>query len=217
MRTYTRPETVTLSAVCPGRLIGAPCVTHAPFDREARPLDTPRELFLHELSDALSAEHIIASTLTEVTRETQHKDLQAAFKEHGAESKEHIKRLEEAFKLLGEKPEKTTCHAAEGLRQEHQALHDENPSPNVLEMGNLLGAAKTEHYEIATYTGLVEIAKDLGEREVADLLKQNLDEETAMAKRVVDFTKVVGKEAKQELREQEKAERDAQKTAAASR
>lgn len=180
-------------------------------------METPRELFLHELSDALSAEHIIARTLTEVTREAQHKDLQTAFRQHGAESKEHVQRLEEAFRLLGEKPEKTTCHAAEGLRQEHEALHEENPSPEVLEMGNLLGAAKTEHYEIATYTGLVQIAKDLGEREVADLLKQNLDEETAMAKRVVDFTKVVGKEAKQELREQEKAERDEQKAATASR
>lgn len=180
-------------------------------------MDTPRELLLHELSDALSAEHIIAKTLADVTRETRHEELQAAFKEHRVESKEHIQRLEKAFKLLGEKPEKTTCHAAEGLRQEHQALHEENPSPDVLEIGNLLGAAKTEHYEIATYTGLVEIARDLGEREVADLLKQNLDDETAMAKRVVDFTKVVGKEAKQDLKEQEKAERDAEKGTAASR
>jgi ferritin-like metal-binding protein YciE len=174
-------------------------------------MDTPRELFLHELSDLLSAEHIIAKTLGELAKETQHDEMKTAFKEHGNESKEQVKRLEQAFKLLGEKPEDVTCHAAEGLRKEHEELHEENPSPEVLEMGNLLGAAKTEHYEIASYTGLVQIAKDLGEREVADLLKQNLDEETAMAKRIVDFTKTVGKEAKQELKEQEKAEKQAEK------
>ena len=170
-------------------------------------MDTPRELFLHELSDMLSAEHIIAKTLGELIGETQHDEMKAAFKEHGAESKEQIKRLQQAFKLLGEKPQDTTCHAAEGLRQEHEALHEEQPSPDVLEMGNLLGAAKAEHYEIASYTGLVQIARDLGEREVADLLKQNLDEEQAMAKKIVDFTKMTGKEAKQAMREQEKAEK----------
>lgn len=170
-------------------------------------MDTPRDLFLHELSDMLSAEHIIAKTLGELTNETQHDEIKSAFKEHGAESKEQIKRLEQAFKLLGEKPEDTTCHAAEGLRQEHEALHEEQPAPDVLEMGNLLGAAKTEHYEIASYTGLVQIARDLGEREVADLLKQNLDEEQTMARKIVDFTKMTGKEAKQAIREQEKAEK----------
>lgn len=177
-------------------------------------MDTPRELFLHELSDMLSAEHIIAGTLGELTNETQHDEIKVAFKEHGAQSKEQIKRLQQAFKAMGEKPEETTCHAAEGLRQEHEALHEENPSPEVLEMGNLLGAAKTEHYEIASYTGLVQIAKDLGERDVADLLKQNLDEEQAMAKKIVDFTKLTGKEAKQALREQDKADKE---TAVAAR
>ncbi len=170
-------------------------------------MNTPRELFLHELSDMLSAEHIIAGTLGELTSETQHDEIKAAFKEHGTQSKEHIKRLQQAFKAMGEKPEDTTCHAAAGLRQEHEALHEEDPSPEVLEMGNLLGAAKSEHYEIASYTGLVQIARDLGEREVADLLKQNLDEEQAMAKKIVDFTKMTGKEAKQAIREQEKAEK----------
>lgn len=172
-------------------------------------MDTPRELFLHELADMLSAEHIIAGTLGEVTGETQHADMKTAFREHGTESKQHIKRLEQAFKLLGEKPGETTCHAAEGLRAEHEELHEEDPSSEVLEMGNLLGAAKTEHYEIASYTGLVQIARDLGEREVAELLKQNLDEEQAMAKRIVDFTRVVGKETKAELREQARAEKQA--------
>ncbi len=41
------------------------------------------------------------------------------------------------------------------------------------------------------------MAKDLGERDVAALLKQNLDQEKAMAKRVEALAKMVGKQAKQ--------------------
>ena len=174
------------------------------------PLETPRELFVHELADIVSAEHIILKLLPELEREAQHPEVKAAFKEHRAETEGQIKRLEEVFKLLGETPEETTCHAAEGLQEEHEALHEEQPSPEVLEMGNLGGAIKTEHYEIASYTLVAQMARDLGERDVAALLKESLDEEQEMAKRVTALAKELGKEAKQAAKEVEKA------TAAAS-
>nr|MBA2754317.1 DUF892 family protein [Chloroflexia bacterium] len=70
------------------------------------------------------------------------------------------------------------------------------PTPEVLAMGGLLGAAKTEHYEIASYAALVQMAKDLGEKEVAALLQQTLTEEEAMSKRVTALAKATGKEMK---------------------
>lgn len=160
-------------------------------------MTSPRELFVHELSDTMSAEQIILKMLPELQKEALHPEVKAAFKEHEAETKQQIKNLEQVFKQLGEEPEETTCHAAEGLKKEHEALHEEEPTPEVLEMGNLGGAAKTEHYEIASYTLLVQLAKDLGEREAADLLKENLDQEKAMSKRVEALTKELGKAAKQ--------------------
>jgi ferritin-like metal-binding protein YciE len=156
-------------------------------------LAAPRDLLIHELGDMLSAENIIAKMLPELAKEAQQTDIRDAFKEHERETKEQIKRLQAAFKELGEKPENTTCFATEGLKQEHTSLHEEDPTPQVLEIANLLGAAKTEHYEIASYTGLVQLAKDLGEPAVAELLKQNLDEETAMAKKLTAFSKAMGK------------------------
>lgn len=159
-------------------------------------LAAPRDLLIHELEDMLSAEHIIVKMLPELAKEAQQTEIRDAFKEHERETKEQIKRLQAAFKELGEKPETTTCFATEGLKQEHTSLHEEDPSPDVLEIANLLGAAKTEHYEIASYSGLVQLAKDLGEPAVADLLKQNLDEETAMAKKLTTFAKAVGKDLK---------------------
>lgn len=161
------------------------------------PIETPRELFIHELSDIMSAENIIAKMLPDLQKESATPDVKAAFGDHLKETRQQIDVLKQVFKALGEKPEDTTCHAAEGLQEEHDALLEEDPSPEMLEMGNLAGAAKTEHYEIATYTTLIQMAKDLGERELADLLKGNLDQEKAMSKRVDALAKQVGKQAKQ--------------------
>jgi ferritin-like metal-binding protein YciE len=160
-------------------------------------LATPHELFVHELADAMSAEQIILKMLPELAREARHPEVKQAIQEHERETRQQVKNLEQAFKQLGEQPEPTTCHAAEGLQKEHEALHEEQPTPEILEMANLAGAAKTEHYEIATYTALVQMARDLGQREVATLLKENLDQEKAMAKRVQALSKELGKAAKQ--------------------
>lgn len=164
-------------------------------------LETARDLFIHELSDTMSAEHIILGMLGELETESGNDDVKAAVKHHQVETRHQIKNLEKVFKLLGEKPEETTCHAAEGLKQEHDALKEEDPSPLVLEVGNLAGAAKTEHYEIASYTLLMQMAKDLGESDIAELLKENLDQEKEMGRKVEALAKQVGKDVKKEVKE----------------
>lgn len=165
------------------------------------PVESTRELFVHELSDIVSAENTIAKMLPPLEREAVTPEVKTAMAEHVKETREQIDVLKRVFKTLGEKPEETTCHAAEGLKQKHGALLEEEPTPEMLEMGNLGGSAKTEHYEIATYTTLFQMAKHLGEREVAELLKQNLDQEKAMSKRVEALAKQVGKQAKAAAKE----------------
>jgi ferritin-like metal-binding protein YciE len=164
-------------------------------------LQTPRDLFLHELSDTMSAEHIVLGMLGSLKSETKVDDVREAVTHHEQETRDQIKNLEKIFTLLGEKPEKTTCHAAEGLKEEHDSLLEEKPSPLVLEVGNLAGAAKTEHYEIASYNLLIQMAKDLGETDVADLLKENLDQEKEMARKVESLARQVGKDVRKEVKE----------------
>ena len=65
----------------------------------------------------------------------------------------------------------------------------------------MAGAAKTEHYEIASYNALIQMAKDLGETEVAALLKENLDQEKEMARKVESLAKVIGKEIRAEAKQ----------------
>jgi ferritin-like metal-binding protein YciE len=168
------------------------------------PISTVRELFVHELSDAMSAEQQILKMLPELQQEALNPELKQALKEHEAETKQQVKNLQAVFKQIGEKPEETTCFGVKGLADEHQALHEEDPSPEMLELANVSGAEKTEHYEIVTYTGLIQMAKDLGERDAAQLLQENLDQEKAMAKRVEALSKELSKQAKSREAEQAK-------------
>jgi ferritin-like metal-binding protein YciE len=187
-------ESCQMTCRCPALAFAA--------EREKRvPITTPRELFIHELSDAMSAEQQILKMLPELQKEALNAELKQALKEHEVETKQHVKNLEAVFKQIGEQPAETTCYGVKGLAEEHKALHEEDPSPQMLEMANLGGAEKTEHYEMVMYTGLIQMAKDLGEKESAELLQANLDQEKAMAKRVETLSKQIGKDIKADQKE----------------
>jgi ferritin-like metal-binding protein YciE len=60
----------------------------------------------------------------------------------------------------------------------------------------LTGAAsRTEHYEIAAYTGLVSQARALKEREAVALLQENLKQEKEALKKVETISKRLHKSA----------------------
>ena len=78
------------------------------------PLTTPRELFVHELSDAISAEQQILKMLPELQNEALNHELQEALKTHEEETQQQVRNIQEVFRQLGEMPEATTCYAVMG-------------------------------------------------------------------------------------------------------
>jgi ferritin-like metal-binding protein YciE len=69
-------------------------------------------------------------------------------------------------------------------------------SENLVDMVDAGAAARTEHYEIAAYNGLIEMARGLGESEAVGLLEENLKEERealqeveSVAKKLREMTK----------------------------
>jgi len=86
------------------------------------------------------------------------------------------------------------CYGAEGLKKEHDSFLKEKPAPEILTLFIAGAAAKTEHYEIESYSGLVDMAELMGEREVAGLLQENLAQEEAMAKKAEKLEKKLGKQ-----------------------
>ena len=70
------------------------------------------------------------------------------------------------------------CDAMEGLVKEAQSIIEDLPKGSaVIDAGLIIAAQKVEHYEIAAYGSLVQLAKTMGENEIAEILQTTLDEE----------------------------------------
>ncbi len=101
-----------------------------------------------------------------------------AFANHLSETQIHVERLEQAFGMLGQKPQAKKCDAMEGITEEGASvIEDTEKGTATRDVALILAGQKAEHYEIATYGGLIQIAKTLGHNDVAKLLQQTLDEE----------------------------------------
>lgn len=158
------------------------------------PMQSPQDFFIHELQDLLGAEQLVLKTLPQLIQSAGDKEVKAALREHETETKQQVKNLEECFKLLGAKAEAVDCKGMQGIVAERDEFLKEKPVPEILQVFDLGAAAKTEHYEIVSYTGLVDKAKLMGQKDVARLLQENLKQEQAMARKVEGFETQLGKQ-----------------------
>jgi ferritin-like metal-binding protein YciE len=141
--------------------------------------DSKLEEFFHdEIKDIYWAEKKLVQTLPKMAKAATSKDLKNAFTEHLAQTKEHVVRLEQVFGLLGHKPQAKKCDAMAGITEEGASIiEDTEDGTSTRDVALILAGQKAEHYEIATYGGLAQIAKTLGHGNVAKILETTLKEE----------------------------------------
>lgn len=136
------------------------------------------QLFLTELKDIYWAEKHLVKALPKMMKAATSNKLAEAVADHLDETKTHVDRLEEVFELLDEKPQAVKCDAMEGLLKEaDETVADSEEDTMVRDAGIIIACQKVEHYEIASYGSLVEMAKKMGHDEAADILAQTLNEE----------------------------------------
>lgn len=136
------------------------------------------EFFVEELKDIYWAEKHIAKTLPKMKKAATSAKLQKAFQDHLAQTEVHIERLEQVFESLGEKPKAQKCEAIAGIVEEGETIiSDTKTGTATRDVGLILAAQKVEHYEIATYGGLAQLAKTLGRTKAAQILSKTLKEE----------------------------------------
>jgi ferritin-like metal-binding protein YciE len=155
----------------------------------------PRELFMHELGDILYAENMLVKALPKMAKEAADEELSAGFTEHLEQTRGQVDRIKKAFQALGESPKAEQCPGIEGIIEEQEEFMSENdPSPGVRDLFLTGAGARTEHYEIAAYSGLVAMARALGERECVNLLTENLREEKETLKSLERAARRLSKE-----------------------
>jgi ferritin-like metal-binding protein YciE len=136
------------------------------------------KFFLAQLKDIYYAEKKIVQSLPKMQEATTTDELKEAFEDHLNQTQRHIKRLEKVFNLLNQHAEGEKCEAIEGIAREVDNIIGETEEGTLTRDAALIIAAqKVEHYEIATYGGLVQLAITMGLHEAADLLDKTLVEE----------------------------------------
>jgi len=137
-----------------------------------------QEFFLEALKDIYGAEKALTKALPKMSKEATSAELKKAFTEHLAVTKKQIERLEQVFKKLGEKAKAKKCDAMAGLIEESESIMKETKDDtSTKDAALIIAAQKVEHYEIATYGGLVQLAKTLNKNDIAKILHVTLNEE----------------------------------------
>jgi ferritin-like metal-binding protein YciE len=141
--------------------------------------DSKLEEFFHdELKDIYWAEKHLVKTLPKLAKAATSDQLRKAFKEHLEVTKGHVTRLEQAFEILGYKAQAKKCEAMNGITKEGtEIIEDTDDGTSTRDVGLILAGQKAEHYEIATYGGLCQIARTLGHKDIASLMEKTLSEE----------------------------------------
>lgn len=136
-----------------------------------------KEFFIDGLQDIYWAENALVKTLPKMFEQATDQKLKTAIKDHLAQTKDHVTRLEHCFESMGLKAEGKKCLAMDGIIKEGAEIIEETAEGPVRDAGIIASAQKVEHYEIATYGTLAAFAKTLNERTALDLLLKTLGEE----------------------------------------
>ncbi len=136
------------------------------------------KFFTDMLQDMYWAENHLIEKLQVMMKAATTEELQDAFEDHMYATQKHKRRLEKVFEMIGEKATAKKCEAMEGLAKEAESIIKETQEGTMTRDAALIIAAqKIEHYEIASYGSLVQIARTLQYEQAATLLEKTLWEE----------------------------------------
>lgn len=144
--------------------------------------------FIDELKDIYWAENHLLKALPKMQKAATTTTLQDAFAGHLKVTKEHVQRLEQVFEMLDQKAQSKKCEAMEGIVKEGESIIEDTEKDTMTrDVALIIAAQKVEHYEIAAYGGLVAVAVTLGLNDVAEILKQTLQEENDTDRRLTEI------------------------------
>lgn len=146
------------------------------FSKDIKTMD---DLFVHTLKDIYYAENQILKALPQMIEKASDSGLKQGLQAHLGETKNHVSRLEQVFKMHGVKVEGVDCPAIDGIIEEANEIAGEVEDKKVLDAAIIAASQAVEHYEMTRYGTLIAWAKQLGRNDCASVLEQTLKEEKA--------------------------------------
>jgi ferritin-like metal-binding protein YciE len=137
-----------------------------------------KDVLQEQLEDLYSAETQLVGALPKMAQAAHHEPLREAFQHHLEETREHLRRIEEALGEIGVAMPTEVCKAMQGLIAEGEELMAKGGDPKACDAALIGAAQRVEHYEIAAYGTARQLADDCGFDGIRDLMDQTLDEES---------------------------------------
>ena len=136
------------------------------------------EVLQEQLEDLYSAETQLVGALPKMAQAANHEPLREAFQHHLEETREHVKRVEDALGELGVSMPTEVCKAMQGLIAEGEEMIEMGGDPMATDAALIAAAQRVEHYEIAAYGTARQLASDCGFDGIKDLMDKTHDEES---------------------------------------
>ena len=135
-----------------------------------------QKLFEHALRDIYWVEKALTKAIPKMIRKASSSDLRMALENHLADTENQVDMVERVFEGAGIAVRAKKCIGMDGILKEGEELMEESAGP-ALDSAIIAAGQKVEHYEIASYTSMITLARTLDMVKEADILQEILDEE----------------------------------------
>jgi Mn-containing catalase len=170
-------ESPAFQDLAAGTDVEAPSIHAESSDPQAgEPIE---ELLVDQLRDILHAEKQLLKALPKMAKAARSVQLQTLLETHLQETEAQVERLGESLQILGAPARAKPCKGMAGLVEEGEEVMSEGKAKDDAPADlALIGAAqRVEHYEIAAYTTARNLALQLRQPRVVQLLTMSLGEE----------------------------------------
>ena len=118
-------------------------------------ISNPKDLVVAQLSEILWVERRLAfDVLPKLIGDVHDGELKALLEQHHEETKEHVQRVERAFKELGMEPSSAFSPPASSLFDHHDEVAGKILEPQLADQWHVAAAIATEHLELALYAAI---------------------------------------------------------------
>jgi ferritin-like metal-binding protein YciE len=139
-----------------------------------------KEFFVHQLRDIYWAEKKLFKALPKLQEAATTPELKDAFGQNRKLAQSRVDRLEQVFGMVNEKVDSGKCAAIADIVEEGTDVIEETNNGSVQrDTGLIFAGQKAEHYKIATYGAMINLANNIGYRQAADILGVTLAEDKA--------------------------------------
>jgi ferritin-like metal-binding protein YciE len=136
--------------------------------------DDLRSLLIHELATMYGCAQTARQMAPAMIYEMSRANAPGILAQLGPQAMHEIENLERCLEILKAPAQPAKCYVLLAVKRSHDDLLAEGAAPSMMALHDLFTWIKLNHYAVAEYRGLIQMARTLGETTCAGLLEENL-------------------------------------------